>query len=62
MKRHMLWASATVVAIGACTRPDAPVSPNSSPGAPAVRQIQDVAHGGTTPGFWFLPPMVSHPT
>ena len=53
----------TILAMGgmlaACGEP---VSPPGTPVRPPALSIQDGAHGGGNPGFFFLPPLVSNPS
>src|SRR5882762_9523084 len=43
--------------VGACASADRPTAPRFGP----AFAISDGVHGGGTPGFYFLPPMVAQP-
>src|ERR1043166_155237 len=46
------------VTVAACASTDRPTEPSAGP----TFLISDAVHGGGTPGFYFLPPMVAQPS
>jgi hypothetical protein len=59
--RLRLPALLALALLAGCTDGRTPVEPRDGPGAPPALAIEDGAHTGGTPGFYFLPPIADQP-